>query len=106
MDDRFRVSDADWDRATVLLRGHFAAGRLSAEELEERLAAALDATTAGDLRRVLADHRRPVSPVWPRPRDLTAQDRHLMPKHQFSASLAASVRARSTSHPKTRTMNK
>jgi hypothetical protein len=55
MDDRFRVSDADRDRATVLLRDHFAAGRLSAEELDERLAAALDAKTAGDLRQVLAD---------------------------------------------------
>jgi hypothetical protein len=27
-------------------------------------------------------HHCPVSPVRPRPRDLTAQDRHLMPKHQ------------------------
>src|SRR5258708_25974376 len=55
MDDRLRISDADRDRATALLRDHFAAGRLSAEELDERLAAALDAKTAGDLRRVLAD---------------------------------------------------
>jgi hypothetical protein len=55
MDDRFRVSDADRDRATAVLRDHFAAGRLSAEELDERLAAALDAKTTGDLRRVLAD---------------------------------------------------
>jgi Domain of unknown function (DUF1707) len=55
MGDRFRVSDADRDRATVLLRDHFAAGRLSLGELRERLAAALDAKTAGDLRQVLAD---------------------------------------------------
>src|SRR5215469_8754357 len=55
MDDRFRVSDADRDRVTALLRDHFAAGRLSAEELDERLEAALDAKTAGDLRQVLAD---------------------------------------------------
>jgi hypothetical protein len=55
MDDRWRVSDADRDRATALLCDHFAAGRLTAGELDERLAAALDARTAGDLRRVLAD---------------------------------------------------
>jgi hypothetical protein len=55
MDDRFRVSDADRDRATALLRDHFAAGRLTAGELDERLAATLDAKTVGDLRRVLAD---------------------------------------------------
>ena len=54
MDDRVRVSDADRDRATALLRDHFAAGRLTAQELDERMAAALDAKTAGDLRRVLA----------------------------------------------------
>ena len=53
MDDRFRVSDADRDRCATLLRGHFAAGRLSAGELDERLTAALRATTFGDLRRVV-----------------------------------------------------
>jgi Domain of unknown function (DUF1707) len=59
MDDRFRASDADRDRATALLRDHFAAGRLTAQELDERLAAALNAKTAGDLRRVLADLPEP-----------------------------------------------
>jgi hypothetical protein len=54
MDDRFRVSDVDRDRCAALLRGHFTAGRLSAGELDERLTAALRATTFGDLRRVLA----------------------------------------------------
>jgi Domain of unknown function (DUF1707) len=55
MDDRFWVSDADRDRAAALLRVHFAAGRLTAEELDERLTATLRAKTFGDLRRVLAD---------------------------------------------------
>jgi hypothetical protein len=54
MDDRFRVSDADRDHAAALLRVHFAAGRLTAGELDERLTAALRAKTFGDLRRVLA----------------------------------------------------
>jgi hypothetical protein len=55
MDDRFRTSDADRDRAAALLREHFAAGRLDAAELDERLAAVLNAKTFGDLRRILAD---------------------------------------------------
>ena len=55
MDDRLRTSDADRDRVTALLRDHFAAGRLTRQELDERLTATLNATTFGDLRRVLAD---------------------------------------------------
>src|SRR5215469_4474956 len=53
MDDRLRVSDADRDRVAVLLRVHFAAGRLTPGELDDRLAAALAAMTWGDLRRAL-----------------------------------------------------
>jgi Domain of unknown function (DUF1707) len=63
MDDRFRASDADRDRATALLRDHFAAGRLTAQELDERMAAALNAKTAGDLRRVLAGLPEPALAV-------------------------------------------
>jgi hypothetical protein len=55
MDDRIRVSDADRERVAARLREHFAEGRLSQEELDERLSAALGAKTAGDLRRVMAD---------------------------------------------------
>jgi uncharacterized protein DUF1707 len=75
-DDRIRVSDADRDRAAARLREHFAEGRLSPDELDERIAAALTAKTAGDVRRVMADLPDPVpappparqSPPWgPRP---------------------------------------
>ena len=59
MDDRFRTSDADRDRVAALLRDHFAAGRLTPEELDERLTAALSARTFGDLRRVMADLPEP-----------------------------------------------
>ena len=59
MDDRFRISDADRDRAAALLRDHFAAGRLTRQELDERLAAALSARTSGDLGGVLADMPEP-----------------------------------------------
>ena len=55
MDDSIRVSDADRDRATAQLRDHFAAGRITPAELDERLSAALNAKTFGDLRRTMAD---------------------------------------------------
>jgi hypothetical protein len=55
MDDRIRVSDADREHVTVRLREHFAEGRLSPDELNERISAALSAKTAGELRRIMAD---------------------------------------------------
>lgn len=55
MDDRIRVSDADRERVTARLREHFAEGRLSSDELDERITAALSAKTFGDLRPILAD---------------------------------------------------
>src|SRR5260221_11367375 len=55
MDDRIRVSDADRERVTSRLREHFAEGRLTSEELDERITAALSAKTFGDLRRIMAD---------------------------------------------------
>jgi Domain of unknown function (DUF1707) len=64
MDDRIRVSDADRDHVTARLRDHFAQGRLTPDELDERLSAALSAKTVGDLRHVMADlpEPRPVAP--------------------------------------------
>ena len=55
MDDRIRISDADRERVTSRLREHYAEGRLSSEELDERVTAALNAKTFGDLRGVMAD---------------------------------------------------
>jgi Domain of unknown function (DUF1707) len=60
MDDSIRVSDADRDRVTGQLRDHFAAGRITPGELDERLSAALNAKTFGDLRRIMADLPGPV----------------------------------------------
>ena len=54
-DPRIRASDADRDRATALLREHHAAGRLTAEEFSERMDAALDAKTLGELDELLTD---------------------------------------------------
>src|SRR5215813_14420437 len=64
MNDRIRISDADRERATARLREHFAEGRLTSEELDERITDALAAKTYGDLRRVMADLPDP-SPVPP-----------------------------------------
>ena len=63
MDDRIRASDADRDHVTARLREHFAAGRLTADELDERISAALNAKTHGELRPLMADLPEPV----PRP---------------------------------------
>jgi hypothetical protein len=69
MDDRIRASDADRERITARLREHFAAGRLTSEELDERLSAALSAKTYGDLRPLTADLPEagiaPARPPWP-----------------------------------------
>jgi Domain of unknown function (DUF1707) len=58
-DDRIRVSDADRERVTARLREHFAEGRLTREELDERITTALSAKTFGELRRVMADLPEP-----------------------------------------------
>ncbi|HEV2375483.1 MAG TPA: DUF1707 domain-containing protein [Streptosporangiaceae bacterium] len=60
MDESIRVSDADRDRVTAQLRDHFAEGRITPGELDERLSVALNAKTFGDLRRIMADLPGPV----------------------------------------------
>lgn len=65
MDDRIRASDADREHATARLREHFAAGRLTSGELDERISAALNAKTYGELRQVMTDLPEP-APAAPR----------------------------------------
>ena len=50
-----RISDEQRDRAAQEIREHFAAGRLSDEELSDRVQAAYAARTQGDLAALLAD---------------------------------------------------
>lgn len=59
MDDWIRTSDADRERVTARLRDHYAEGRLTRDELDERITAALSAKTFGDLRPILADLPEP-----------------------------------------------
>jgi hypothetical protein len=59
----FRASDQDRDRAAQQLRDHFAAGRLTEEELDERVQQAYAARTDGQLRALVSDlPRLPLSP--------------------------------------------
>lgn len=50
-----RASDQERERVVVLLRDHTSVGRLTAEELEERIGAAYAARTRGELSQLLAD---------------------------------------------------
>ena len=58
-----RVSDEDRERASREIREHFAAGRLTQEELDERLQAAYGARTQQELSAIRADlPRLPATP--------------------------------------------
>jgi hypothetical protein len=63
-----RASDAERDAVVESLRGHAQAGRLTSEELEERVAVALAAKTRADLARLQRDLPAPARRVAPRPR--------------------------------------
>ena len=63
-----RIGDAERSHACGTLSAHFAAGRLTGEELEERLAAAIAARTAVDLQWLIAD----LPPIQPQPSEPTS----------------------------------
>jgi hypothetical protein len=69
-----RIGDAERDATVELLNRHFAEGRLTKLEHEERTTSALTATTQRDLDALLADlphpqrsGRSPVRRPWPAP---------------------------------------
>jgi hypothetical protein len=62
-----RASDEQRERAAEEIREHFAAGRLTDEELSERVQAAYAARTVGDISALLADlPKLPASPAQQR----------------------------------------
>ena len=65
-----RVSHADRDRVVEVLRDAAGDGRLSADELEERVEAALSARTGRDLAVLTADLPASAAPAVPEARDL------------------------------------
>jgi Domain of unknown function (DUF1707) len=88
MDDRIRISDADRERVAARLRDHYAEGRLSSEELDERITATLSAKTFGDLRGVMADlpdpdlvppQAGPIPPLGVPPRVIVHRGPRLLP---------------------------
>lgn len=73
-----RVGDAERDAAVEQLNQHFADGRLTSAEREERTALALGARTAGDLHVLLADlPRLGAGDARRRQPDGRARSRHL-----------------------------
>jgi DUF1707 SHOCT-like domain len=72
-----RASDQDRERAAQEIREHYAAGRLTEEELSERVQAAYEARTEAQLRALRADlPKLPVSPQQ-RKAELVERRRHL-----------------------------
>jgi hypothetical protein len=72
-----RVSDQQRERAAQQLREHFAAGRLTEEELSERVDAAYEARTEGQLRALLADLPKLPATVAEQKAELAERRRHL-----------------------------
>jgi class 3 adenylate cyclase len=63
-----RASDGDRERVVELLRRHYSAGRLSADDLDERVEAAYGARTDSDLEALTADLPSGRGPAAPRRR--------------------------------------
>lgn len=64
-----RIGDADREAVATSLREHYASGRLTLEEFQQRLDAVFAAKTDVELARVTHDlpHVNPYTPSWPPP---------------------------------------
>ena len=71
-----RIGDAERDRAIAALGDHFAAGRLNAEEFEQRVDQAIKARFNSDLEPLFVDLPRTVEPTM-EPRSHHREDAHL-----------------------------
>jgi hypothetical protein len=70
-----RIGDAERDAITLQLREHFAAGRLTIDELTERIDAALTAKTQRQIDALMADLPKMPTPRRPAaPQDRQAED--------------------------------
>jgi Domain of unknown function (DUF1707) len=70
-----RASDAERERVVTFLREHTLLGRLTDEELEERIGLAYGSVTVGDLERLIADLPRANRHPTLRPRPVAAKRR-------------------------------
>src|SRR5947209_17184321 len=89
-----RASDADRVRTVVALRDHFGAGRLSDDELAERIAAAYDSKTLTELDALMLDLPSPDSTLPASPPSRTASAQRTRTKG--GRFLATSVRIHAT----------
>ena len=71
-----RIGDADRDRAVAALGDHYAAGRLTVDEFDERTSSAWQARTADDLAPLFADLPNTRTAVEPAPRAASATAWH------------------------------
>jgi DUF1707 SHOCT-like domain len=78
---QLRASDADRERVVGLLGDHAAAGRLTPDELEQRLDRAFAARTGGDLTDLVRDLPVPAEP-----------DQHSKPRRWFVSIMGSSSR--------------
>ncbi len=90
-----RASDAERERVVTFLREHALLGRLSDDELEDRIGTAYAAVTVGDLERLIADlpraghpARRPQRPARP-PRPRRPAHRRNVPPAAIAACVVA-----------------
>ncbi|MGK5742791.1 DUF1707 SHOCT-like domain-containing protein [Micromonospora sp. URMC 103] len=65
MDVELRASDDDRQRVVAELQGHTAAGRLTLDEFSDRVGAAWNARTLGDLAALTRDLPAPAGPAAP-----------------------------------------
>jgi hypothetical protein len=73
----YRISDVERDRAAQDIREHFAAGRLTEDEMTERVEAAYGARTESELRRLLLDLPQLPATRAQQRAELAARRRHL-----------------------------
>jgi DUF1707 SHOCT-like domain len=85
----YRVSDQQRERAGQELREHFAAGRLTQEELDERVQQAYAARTEAQLRALL--HDLPRLPVTPQERRAELVERRAELQRRLFQQAGASV---------------
>ena len=64
-----RASDAERDSAAAALQDYFVQGRLTLDEMQERLHLVLSARTHGELNALFADMPEPPPPALPEPDD-------------------------------------
>jgi hypothetical protein len=89
-----RVGDAERDKASAALGEHFAAGRLTSEEHDERLTAIWHAKTNADLTAVFRDLPEPgpdnLPAVPPKPPEVESKRRHRPHRNYDSGQLIRS----------------